>query len=1014
MKFILALAITICTTSWAIAQKDYFQQEVNYKINALLIDSIHTLVGSMEIEYKNNAPNTLQEIYFHLWGNAFQNKTTAFAKQQLQQGNTDFYFASSKNLGGYTAIQFKQNGKELLFNLDLNNPDIALVKLEQPLNSGATTNLVIDFTLKIPTSYSRLGHVGESYQMTQWYPKPAVYDKKGWHPMPYLDLGEFYSEFGNFDVSITLPENYVVGATGMLQTDREKAFLSKKVADTKAYFSGNKTLFSSDDKVFPASAATLKTIRYTAERVHDFAWFADKRFRVAKDVIALASGKKVDTWAMFTATEENLWEKAVSYVGRSVAFYSEKVGEYPYPQATAIQSALSAGAGMEYPMITVIGEANSALLLDEVITHEVGHNWFYGVLATNERDHAWMDEGTNSYYEARYMKQYYPDQPLLESILPKFLVGDANTDANEFAYLLQARRHLDQAPETTSNDLTAINYQIAAYAKPALAFRYLEQYLGTARFDQLLKAYYQKWQFKHPYPDDFQQFVVEGTGKRLDWFFNDLIGSNTTLDYAISDAVPDGKAIQVHIKNKGSIAAPFPLAAYKGETLVTELWVEGFKTDSVIAFPAGNYDFLSLDAQHVTLDLNRRNNTFQLSGALKKVAPWQLHFLAQLENEQQITTFFTPALGWNQYDQFQLGLALHNKSFPLRNFEFALMPMFAFGSERIVGLGTARYNVYPENDAIERISLQLNAKTFSYNSFENPDFENYFYKFAPTLELKLGKRPPISKKQHTLHWRSVLIQQTAGKALDSIEIKRTNNSYAVHELGYRFEDKQELNPFAFTAMVQAGEGFSKLFAHYNQTLAGSKPKKYLNFHAFAGLFLQYDVDKVNNSGVNPQFLLAGTTGGIAERDYLYDEMLLGRSENEGLLAHQIFSRDAGFKTLTSVGRSKDWMVGFNLKTTLPIKLPLMVFADGAYTLITTNSNTATGTTTTENARFFYSAGFAIPVLDDIFEIYIPLFESTAIQDNHEVNDRNGVWKRITFRINLTKINPMNIEDEIDL
>ncbi|NJL77363.1 MAG: M1 family metallopeptidase [Saprospiraceae bacterium] len=921
MKFFLAFAITFYTINWATAQDNYFQQEVNYKIHAILIDSVHTLVGSMEIEYTNNAPNTLQEMYFHLWGNAFKSKTTAFAKQLLQQGNTDFYFANPKNLGGYTAIQFKQNDKELPYNLDAENPDIALVKLEQPLNSGATTKIVVDFTLKIPTSYSRLGHVGESYQMTQWYPKPAVFDRKGWHPMPYLEFGEFYSEFGNFDVSITLPENYVVGATGSLQNESEKEFLNQKIADTKAYFSGNKTLFPADDKVFPASSTKLKTIRYTAERVHDFAWFADKRFRVDKEELTLASGKKVDSWVMFTATEENLWENAVKYVSRAVQFYSENVGEYPYPQATAVQSALSAGAGMEYPMITVIGEAESAPLLDEVITHEVGHNWFYGILATNERDHAWMDEGTNSYYETRYMELYYPNQSLLESSLPKFLIGASKIEANELAYLLQARRHLDQAPETTSEDLTTLNYQIAAYGKPALAFRYLEQYLGTARFDALMQAYYQTWQFKHPYPDDFQQFVTRETGQSLDWFFNGLIGSNATMDYAISDAVSDGKALQVRIKNKGSIAAPFPIAAYKGEELITEVWVEGVQKDSVIMFPSGDYDYLALDARRVTLDLDRRDNTFHLTG-FKKAKPWQVRFLGLLDNDQQITTFFTPAFGWNQYDKFQLGLLLHNKSIPSRNFEFALVPMFAFGSERLTGFGTARYNIYLNNKAIERISLQINAKTFSYNTFENPDFENYFYKFAPNLELKLGKQSPISKKQHTLSLRSVFIQQRIGKAIDSLEIRRTDNNYAVQELGYKFEDKQKLNPFALTANLQSGEGFSKLFAHYNQRLSGSKPNKHIDLHLFAGLFLQYDADKVNNSGINPQFLLTGTTGSGAERDYLYDEMLLGRSENDGLLAHQIFSRDAGFKTLTSVGRSRDWMLGVNLRTTLPGKLPI--------------------------------------------------------------------------------------------
>ncbi|MBK8654348.1 MAG: hypothetical protein IPN20_10680 [Haliscomenobacter sp.] len=189
----------------------------------------------------------------------------------------------------------------------------------------------------------------------------------------------------------------------------------------------------------------MKTIRYTADNVHDFAWFADKRFRVQKGQVVQPSGAVTDTWVMFTDEEEDLWKDALSYVNRAVAFYSSLVGEYPYPHATAVQSALSAGGGMEYPMITVIGLSGNAQGLDEVITHEVGHNWFYGVLGFNERDHAWMDEGINSYYDHRYSRAYYPGSSL-DTYIPAFLQGGSKLEAGEAAYLYLARQNRDQPP----------------------------------------------------------------------------------------------------------------------------------------------------------------------------------------------------------------------------------------------------------------------------------------------------------------------------------------------------------------------------------------------------------------------------------------------------------------------------------------------------------------------------------------------------------------------------------------
>src|SRR5258706_1293944 len=166
-----------------------------------------------------------------------------------------------------------------------------------------------------------MGHIGESYQISQWYPKPAVYDMYGWHPIPYLDQGEFYSEFGSFDVSITLPKNYVVGATGDLQTEEEKKFLEEKIEETK-----NISAYPKDSS-FPKSDTETKKIRYTQNNVHDFAWFADKRFHVLKGVIKLPHERRaVTSWIMFTNSQPQLWKNALEYVNDATFYYSKWLG----------------------------------------------------------------------------------------------------------------------------------------------------------------------------------------------------------------------------------------------------------------------------------------------------------------------------------------------------------------------------------------------------------------------------------------------------------------------------------------------------------------------------------------------------------------------------------------------------------------------------------------------------------------------------------------------------------------
>jgi hypothetical protein len=219
--------------------QSYFQQEVNHSIIVRLNDVSHTLHGSESVEYINNSPDTLGFLYFHLWPNAYKNNSTAFARQDLESGSTHFHFAPEEDRGFIDSLQFTAAGKVLHWEFDSGNIDICRINLGEPLLPGDTLVIETPFFVKLPAGFSRMGHVNQSYQITQWFPKPAVYDKNGWNPIPYLDQGEFYSEFGSYEVSITVPKNYVVAATGNLLDADEQAWLDQKALQTSdsAYFS---------------------------------------------------------------------------------------------------------------------------------------------------------------------------------------------------------------------------------------------------------------------------------------------------------------------------------------------------------------------------------------------------------------------------------------------------------------------------------------------------------------------------------------------------------------------------------------------------------------------------------------------------------------------------------------------------------------------------------------------------------------------------------------------------------
>ncbi|MEM6396540.1 MAG: M1 family metallopeptidase [Bacteroidota bacterium] len=511
-----------------------WQQYVSYSIDCTLDDQLHELHGDWSLTYTNNSPDTLRRIFIHLWPNAYRSDQSALGRQLFRTGNTSLTDATTEERGGIDSLSFTIDGQAVDYTNWEGNLDVIEIALPAPLLPRESIQMATPFRLDIPASISRLGHVGQSYQMTQWYPKPAVYDQDGWHPMPYLDNGEFYSEFGDFTVRIELPTNYKVAATGTLETQSEKDRLIASSQNLIDWLKSDPEIGLSYQKAdFPPSSDETKTLTYKAENVHDFAWFADKRFKVMYDTLHITGREDpVEVWSFFTEYTAAWWYSSIEYLKASTRFYSKHVGPYPYPTVAAAQSPLSEGGGMEYPMITLIGTEYSQEDLDEVIAHEVGHNWFYGILASNERDHAWMDEGINSYYEGRYMAERYPDQEPWLKLLGRPL--DDNRLSQDYA----AGLAIDQPPATTSEQLSYDNYWLSAYTKPQLAFEHLEKQVGRDALDKAIQLYYERFAFRHPQPDDLRKSLEESLDRDLSQFFDDYIFGTVPVPFEKADKRP--------------------------------------------------------------------------------------------------------------------------------------------------------------------------------------------------------------------------------------------------------------------------------------------------------------------------------------------------------------------------------------------------------------------------------------------------------------------------------------------
>ena len=574
---------------WAVAIQSMsaqsWQQQVDSDIRVTLDDQAHRLHGDIQITYHNNSPETLDFVWMHLWPNAYRNGKTAMAKQHYRDGDMFMFYAMSRDLGGIDSLAFTSAGQTLAWEPHPEHIDIAKVTLPVPLAPGESVEIATPFRVDLPSgSISRLGHVGESYQITQWYPKPAVYDEDGWHPMPYLSQGEFFSEYGTFDVRITLPSNYTVGATGDFvpgseNNNTELKRLAQLVEETETWVTKGGWNDATND--FPASSEDMKTLHFRQSQVHDFAWFADKRYKVLKGEVTLpGDGRAVTTWAMFTPEEGELWQKAPEYLHDATYYYSLWNGDYPYNQVTAVDGTISAGGGMEYPNVTVIGRSGSDSGLETVIVHEVGHNWFYGILGSNERENAWMDEGINSFNETRYLLTKYGEDKDISLLLggegnlaQRFELDDFQYKwIDELSYLFPARFGADQPIQCHSNSLTQLNYGAIIYKKTAAAFAMLQSHLGTERFDAAMQLYFDTWKFRHPSPKDLQVSMEKSTGEDLSWFFEDWIQTTKRNDLKLVsvNAKSSGPATfrGIKVRNVGELSSSARVSGLVGDSVV--------------------------------------------------------------------------------------------------------------------------------------------------------------------------------------------------------------------------------------------------------------------------------------------------------------------------------------------------------------------------------------------------------------------------------------------------------------
>ncbi len=484
---------------------------VDYRIQAQLVPEKRAVSGIEALSWLNDSDVPISELQFHLYLNAFKNNRSTF---MLESGGRNRAFKHDDSHWGYTQIHGIQvrGGADLTGSIeyiqpDDDNPDdqtVMRVLLPEPVPPQEWITLEIEFTAKLPKVFSRSGFHGDFYMVAQWFPKIGVLQDGEWNCHQYHSNSEFFADFGVYRVEITTPEDYVVGATG------ERI----DVVD------------NSDG---------TKTATYYQEDVHDFAWTACPDFVEFREEYHL-DDPEVNTEIILLVHREHLKFKSryLSALKNGLEFYSRNYGPYPYAAITLVDPAPGAmgAGGMEYPTLftsmTMVGIPAGLRMPEMVTIHEFGHNYWYGMIGSNEFEEAWLDEGFNTYSEIKAMAEYYGDEASLIHL--------GRIKISDFAFQrfqLAASGNLDPVLKNSWDYFNGGSYSLNSYGKGAFVLLMLENVLGEDVMSRVMKTYFERWRFKHPKTGDFIAVAEEISGRDLDWFFGPLLNSTGKLDYGI-------------------------------------------------------------------------------------------------------------------------------------------------------------------------------------------------------------------------------------------------------------------------------------------------------------------------------------------------------------------------------------------------------------------------------------------------------------------------------------------------
>jgi len=857
LKYLQCFLLFILFPCWLSAQHAL-------KVNARLVDSLHTINVDQEITFINSTDDELQSIYLNDWNNAFSSKTSALAHRFAEDYARRFHFAKEEERGHTSIKSITWNkGSALNWVRPENKEDLVQVILDQPLPAGDTIKIDLSYKLKIPDDkFTRFGRDSEgNYKLRYWYMVPAPLDKD-WKLYSHKDLGDQYVNAYKIDLELIVPESYHVSTAldlvNSLQQPNTKVlgFNGSDRVDAKLYLTNSINF----EELSAASQTVISNIR----------------------------------------DEDIKQENKARLLSRTFGFLEERLGNYPFKKIFITQE--------DYQNSPIYGLNQlpgfirpfpDGFQYDLKLFKTITNNYLQNTVLINPRTEKWVTDAILISLMIDYVETYYPKMKLIGSLsdiigIRWFHAADLEfNDQYQFLYMNVARMNIDQPLRTSQDSLVKFNKNIANAYKAGIGIKYLEAFLGDSTVTRSISKFYKEYRLKPTSDKQFFDVLQKNASKDISWFFEDYINTNSKIDFKIQNITKrKDDSIEVKIKNLRDNSMPISLYGLNDGKTVYKTWVENIEDTTTVTIPKMNIERLALNYEAVVPEFNQRNNYKRLTTFLNK--PVQFRLLQDVEDPRYNQIFFMPEFDYNLYDGVSIGPKLYNKTVLSKTFNFSISPKYGFGSETLVGSASIYNSHQFDNDDLYLIYYGISGSRYSYG------YDLFYQKYSPFLSLSFRNKYLRSNERQRLLIRNINVNRD-----QNFDDPLLEPDYNILNIKYGYSNPNFLKHFTASVDYQLSDKFSKVAvtAEYRKLFTNNRQ---INLRFFGGTFLYNDT----RSNDYFSFALDRPT------DYLFDYNYYGRSQGSGLFSQQIIVAEGGFKSQLEPEYANEWITTLNASTNI--------------------------------------------------------------------------------------------------